>query len=680
MSLAVLMLLLLIYAQTLLVLILQYRQPAKAAAWIFVLLLIPLGGLVIYYFMAERFNYKISSMVHRRMKRKSRTGAATAKQSMKENRLDRQSCLDRHNRLDRRNRQNRQNCQHRQSSQIRRNRQKYQNLHNDQVNDFMTNKNFQASQNNDYNSSTMTNRSEANQRSMNFDAPENEHFHRRRLPVQNSFSHNQILIDRLREYPRLSALLQRLNGASVTYFNHITLYRSASSAYNAMLEAIGNAKQEIVIQFYIFRDDQTGRKFQKLLMKKASQGVKVRMLVDGIGSMSLKQQFFQKMREAGIAVGVFLPLLPAVLKKQINYRNHRKIVVVDGKIGFVGGMNIGDEYLGKDPKLGHWQDSHMRVTGEAAACMRQIFYNDWLFVTGNQELDQCAEGTSFANTPKYIEEEASAAFHSPPLNDAQFHRHDDAYVKESAESLRLPSNESFKQSSVPVSPDCSNKQFAVEFSADFCNEQSSAPFHVDSSSISAGILTAEHEQKLNNFNPVLMFSCGPDHKTSALFQLYFQSVMEAKDKLYIITPYFLPDEGTLSALKIAAYSGVDVRILVPGLPDNRLVHMATLSYVKEILEAGGKVYQYQKGFIHSKLLIADGKLAVLGTANLDRRSFFTNFELSAVLFHEKTVSELTSHFLEDLSDSKEMELKQFECENRLQRCLRIAARMISPLM
>jgi cardiolipin synthase len=275
----------------------------------------------------------------------------------------------------------------------------------------------------------------------------------------------------------------------------------------------------------------------------------------------------------------FLPPLFAFFDKRLNYRNHRKIVVVDGKVGFLGGINIGDEYLGRDPQLGYWRDTHLRLRGDSVYYLQQTFLNDWEFVSGQR------------------------------LSDA--------------------------------------------------------------------LLFPEHEVGLGT--PVQILPSGPDVHFDAIFELVFSAIATAKRRIWMTTPYFVPDRSIQIGLKTAALSGVDVRILFPGVPDSRIVHLATLSYVKELLLAGVRFYQYQNGFMHAKTLIVDELIASAGTANMDMRSFFANFEINAVFFDKKTIGRLGRDFQQDIRNSKEIVAEQFERRSRWQRGKEVVARLLSPL-
>jgi cardiolipin synthase len=305
------------------------------------------------------------------------------------------------------------------------------------------------------------------------------------------------------------------------------------------------------------------------------------VLYDGIGSYNLSKSYINELNRAGIEVYSFLAPLIAFLDKRLNYRNHRKIVVVDGIVGFFGGANIGDEYLGGNSKLGYWRDTHVRLEGNAVHFLQNTFLTDWCFASGVALTD-----------PKYY---------------------------------------------------------------------------------------SEPKHKENNQSVQVIIS-GPDEHSDAILQVYFAAITTAEKCIYITTPYFVPDASLNMALKSAAVSGIDVKIIFPFVPDSALVHLASLSYMEEMMQAGVRFYQYVKGFIHAKVLLIDDTIGFLGTANLDMRSFFSNFELNAVMFDDKVIAQLAKDFQQDLKDSKELKLEEFAKRSRIERTKEAFARMLSPLL
>ncbi|MCM3267541.1 cardiolipin synthase [Paenibacillus elgii] len=382
-----------------------------------------------------------------------------------------------------------------------------------------------------------------------------------------------------RHEPRLFSLLNNIPGALITMHNEVRVLTDATAAYPAMLAAMEQAKGHIHFEFYTIRNDGIGRQFHELLIRKAQEGVKVRCIFDGIGSYQLDSRFVQELKQAGCEVYFFLPAVIAFFDKRMNYRNHRKIVVIDGIRGFLGGINIGDEYLGANPKLGYWRDTHLELEGDAVYSLQYTFLTDWMFVTGK----------------------------------------------------RLADSEFFPEH------DCPGRK------------------------------------------PVQIISSGPDEHWDAVLEMFFASITAAKRRIYITTPYFIPDPSITMGLKTAAISGVDVRIIFPQKADSRIVNYASLSYLEELMQAGVRFYAYQKGFIHAKVILIDNLLASVGTANMDMRSFYNNFELNAVMFDKETIHRLETDFILDLKESREVKLEAFEKRSRWQKGKEVIARLLSPL-
>jgi cardiolipin synthase len=383
------------------------------------------------------------------------------------------------------------------------------------------------------------------------------------------------------EHYRMFAYLGSLDDAPMTSHNEITIFADCHETYTAMLAAISEAVDHIHLQFYTIRSDRVGRCFQSLLIAKALTNVKVRVLYDGLGSYNLEQSFISEMQQAGIEVFSFLPPFIAFFDKQVNYRNHRKMLIVDGKVGFMGGMNIGEEYVGGNQKLGYWRDTHLKLKGDAVYNIQNIFMSDWSLSTGQ----------AISELPRYYP-----------------------------------------------------------------------------------------EHTIQGREVVQMITSGPDQQANSILEMFFASISSATSSIYLTSPYYIPDPSITMALKTAAMSGLDVRMIIPFKADSELVQWASLSYMEEILQAGVKCYLYQKGFIHAKVLIVDKMMATVGSANMDMRSFFSNFELNAVLFAPSTIATLLQNFREDQNHSIKLELQDVINRSRLQRIKEVAARLLSPLL
>lgn len=379
---------------------------------------------------------------------------------------------------------------------------------------------------------------------------------------------------------RLFNLLNHLSESPITGCNQSRVLTDGEETYDAMLRAMEQAKDHIHVEFYIFRHDRIGTKFQEVMIRKAQEGVKVRLVCDGLGSYKLKKTFIRRFKESGVEFYFFLPAMVSMFSRRINYRNHRKIVVVDGIIGFLGGINVGDDYLGEYPKMGYWRDTHLEVKGDAVYFLQNVFLHDWKLASGERIAD-------FGLFP---------------------------------------------------------------------------------------------EHQCTGDEQVQILSSGPDLNWNAIQEMCFGAISVAKERIWITTPYFIPDEGIYEALKTAAVSGVDVRIIIPDRADSRFVKMASLSYVEELLAAGVTFYEYEKGFIHAKVLIVDELLGSVGTANMDMRSFFCNFELTAVLFDQLPIERLVADFKEDLKQSRLMDPEVFRQRGRWQKAAEILCRMLSPML
>ena len=373
----------------------------------------------------------------------------------------------------------------------------------------------------------------------------------------------------------------RNNDAILTQENEVEIFNDGQAKFDQLIKDLIAAEDHIHIQYYIYRDDNLGRKIADVLKLKAKEGVSVRFLYDDFGSRKLSPQFIWELKKAGVIVEAFFPSLIPKINFKINYRNHRKVVVIDGKIGYIGGFNVGDEYLGKVKKYGYWRDTHLRIVGESVRSIQTRFILDW-----NQ-----------------------ASKHQLILYDSSYYR-------------------------------------------------------------------AEPQGNVG----MQIVSSGPDSDWEQIKYGYIKLLMEAEDYVYIQTPYFIPDESLADAVKIAALSGIDVRIMIPNKPDHPFVYWATYSYIGNMLEAGAKVYIYQNGFLHAKTIMVDGKIASVGTANIDVRSFRLNFEVNAFLYSEEVTQRLLAHFEEDMKKSELLTYEAYQQRSAWIKFKESIARLISPIL
>ena len=364
--------------------------------------------------------------------------------------------------------------------------------------------------------------------------------------------------------------------------NKITTFIDGNEKFESLIEDIKSAKDHIHLEYFIIKDSEIGQTIKNLLIEKAKQGIKIRILYDDVGCWRFwfRRKFFKEMVEEGIEIKPFLPAKLPMLGGQINYRNHRKIVVIDGQIGYTGGINIGDEYMGKSKKFGYWRDTHIKIEGSSIYMLQMVFLIDWYYTT--QEI--------------------------------------------------ILKKRYFPQ---------------IEFTGD---------------------------------TMIQIVSSGPDSDWESIHYSYFSAICKAKKSIYIETPYFIPDESILRALKSAALSGVEVKIIFPKIPDHKIVNIASYSYFEDILKSGGKVYLYEKGFIHSKMIIIDDIIFSTGSANMDLRSFMLNFEINAFIYDKKVIEDMKQVFYEDMKQSSELIYEKFRERSFIIKIKESIARLFSPIL
>jgi cardiolipin synthase len=346
-------------------------------------------------------------------------------------------------------------------------------------------------------------------------------------------------------------LLDNLTKLPMTTGNSVDLLIDGEATFSAILDAIDQAEEYVLFQFYILRDDEIGRRCLEALRKKISDGVRVYVLYDELGSKDFSESYLRELRGSGMEIVPFNTTQGRGNRFRLNFRNHRKIVVVDGDVAFVGGLNVGDEYLGKDPVLSPWRDTHVRVRGPVVHCIQAPFVEDWNWATGAiPELDW-------------------------------------------------------------------------------------KPAEATGGTIAAACLPTGPADTL---------------ETGTLFFLH--AINSAKRRLWIVSPYFVPDEQVMSALQLAALRGVDVRVLIPQNPDHLHVYLSGLSYLVEAKQAGVKIYRYQPGFLHQKVWLIDDHTSFVGTANLDNRSMRLNFEITLMMIDEGFASEVEAMLEEDFRRSE----------------------------
>ncbi len=332
--------------------------------------------------------------------------------------------------------------------------------------------------------------------------------------------------------------------------NSVELFNNGTDKFERLLADIASARKFIYLQYYILLDDKIGSRIADALIERARAGVRIKIIYDHVGSIKTSRKYFRRLAEAGIEVYPFFKVTFPFLGSRINWRNHRKIVIIDSKIGYIGGMNIADRYV-DGGESGVWRDAHLRISGPILRSLNHAFAYDWNL-------------------------------------------------------MGRPVPDEFNPAEIETSPD----------------------------NVGMQLVTA-----------------GPNGQWSNIALIFLKAIGNAKRRVYLQTPYFLPTEGLLRALQAAALSKIDVRIMIPRHPDSMLLRYASRSYVKECLQAGIKIYFYEKGMLHSKLLIVDDEFTTVGSTNFDFRSFEHNFESNLFVYSKEFNAILTEQFLRDQNDS-----------------------------
>ncbi|MBQ6203232.1 MAG: cardiolipin synthase [Prevotella sp.] len=384
------------------------------------------------------------------------------------------------------------------------------------------------------------------------------------------------------EQAALIKLFSNQNWALPFKDNAVDIFTNGYDFFHSLLRDIGKARHHVHIDSYIFNDDALGYMVADALMEKARQGVEVRVVYDDVGCWKVDNDFFERMREGGIEVHAFMPVKFPAFTGKVNYRNHRKLCIVDGKIGYIGGMNIATRYIqGRSGQ--EWRDTHLRIRGGAVYGIQRAFLVDWYFV-------------------------------------------DRTLI--------------------------TNRRFYPELG-----------------------------EKVKNDCLIQIVTSSPISQWPDIMQGYVRILLQAKRYVYMSTPYFLPTESVLFAIRTAALAGVDVRIMIPDKTDAKLVEWASRSYVKQTVESGVKVYLYKAGFNHSKMLVSDDALCTVGSTNIDFRSFENNFEANAFIYDPKMARRLKEVYLQDVRESVMLEdVKDLGHHSFLQQLWESLIRLVSPLL
>lgn len=401
------------------------------------------------------------------------------------------------------------------------------------------------------------------------------------LPAERKIKFHNPLVDKLID------LLESNNKALLTTHNAVNIIPDTEDALNSILQGIDAAQQNIHVEYFSLADDDTGNQFKEALIRKAKQGIDVRLIYDAVGCWKLSRRFKKDMKKSGIKMYPFLPSPFPTISSRLNFRNHRKLVIVDNKVAYLGGLNIGDKYLNRNKYFGYWRDTLLEITGRSVLALQSIFLTDWFFVSKQNIL----------------------------------------------------------------------QQFLLDYSANCCTD-----------------ITEEKGI------PLQIVSSGPDSDWESIMQVYFAAIANARHSVHITSPYLVLNESLLMALKTASLSGVEVQIILPSKADHYIVFWGSRSYYTELLQAGVELYEYQKGFMHAKVLIVDNEIVSIGTANMDLRSFNHNFELNAIFYDKQITKIAKDQFVEDLFNSKKINLEEFTARSVIQRTKESICRLFSPLL
>ena len=367
--------------------------------------------------------------------------------------------------------------------------------------------------------------------------------------------------------------------------NKATLLVNGEIKFPDVIESLRRAKHHIHIEYYIYANDKIGNQLAEVLMEKAKEGVEVRFIYDDFGSSGIRKNIARQLRDAGVEAYPFYKINLIFFANRMNYRNHRKIIVIDGTVGYVGGINVSDNYINNDDenKL-YWRDTHLKIEGTSVINLQTTFLADWNF--------------------------------------------------------------------------CANQK--IPYSTDY--------------------FPAENETKHHGNHLVQFVSSGPDSKYPKIKYSLIQAILSAKHEVCITSPYFIPDKSFLDAINIAAMCGIDVKMLVPTKSDSFVVNTTTQSYFQELMNAGVKIYTYNKGFVHAKTMVCDKKIAIIGTANLDNRSFDLNFEVNAIVYDEQIATQLNEVFDKDLTLSTQIVSEIWEQRPLYMKLLERILHLFSSLM
>jgi cardiolipin synthase len=385
----------------------------------------------------------------------------------------------------------------------------------------------------------------------------------------------------LAEYRKLMSMLLKDNQSFISSNNQIELFQSGEKLYQQIFDDMEAARDFIHMEYYLFEPGNITAEISRILIEKKQEGLSVSLILDGIGSRSMPDAYFKNLQDHGVEVLIFHPVRFPQLTNKINNRNHRKILVIDGKIGYTGGINMADKYLAKYGEKHFWRDTHLRIRGNSLKMLEAVFLVDRYHILRKP----------FEDWSRFFPE-------------------------------------------IPYS----------------------------------------------NGATVQIATNSPETGTSNILHAFFTAITTAKNNICLISPYFIPDDSLMMALKTAAAGGVKIEIILPGVKDSAFIQNSARSYVQELLKSGIQVYFYQKGFIHAKVLIVDEMFSMLGSANFDYRSFYQNFEINTLLYDEALNKKLRTQFEQDKLDSDKIDLRKWRKRPLKNKLFESLARLSAPLM
>lgn len=388
----------------------------------------------------------------------------------------------------------------------------------------------------------------------------------------------------LGQYTSLVQFLKNLGNENLTS-NRFKLLINGEEKFPEVIKSLHQAKHHIHMEYYAWENDIRGNQVKDILLQKASQGVKVRAIYDAYASRKIRHNIVKELRQGGVEVFPVIKVKLVRFANRINHRDHRKMIIIDGKIGFVGGINLSDRYDNSIETGLYWRDTHLKITGPGVMNLQRHFMVNW----------------------------------------------------NASQPVHLPFSEIFSANEKPVS-----------------------------------------EKGQPGLSQII--SGGPIYPMANIMLAYSRLFTLAKEKLYITNPYFIPNETILDALKQAAKSGVDVRLMLPKKSDSAIVSAASKFYYNELLSAGVRIFLYQKGFVHAKTVLADGMVSIIGTANMDIRSFDLNFEVMAIIFGKEMAKQMEDMFTNDLLECIEADGKTWANNTVLRKLIYSIARLISSLL